>query len=686
MTLPTHLIERPNMKAVHYLQSILNDDMWLECYSKDEDIDNNMSLARTQKYIKALLKSGGKFKATYKKSIYDKKGICRSYGDGIQGIPSAIRGLLCDGIMTDIDVVNCFPSILVNICDKHDIPCPNLQHYIQHRKKLIDEGKVRNKIDVMISINTSEAMKTSSGFMISLDAEIKAIQKILIIKDFYAIKENMNPKAKNFNGTFMTNLLMFFEAKILNSAFKYLTEKKIEVGAFMFDGLMVYGDFHNCDDLSQYVYKDTGLEISFITKPHSQQMKIPDDFSFDSAGEKYSNTKKQYEEGYKLAFIVDIVAYSYCINGKYYFYNKEQIKQILNTVKIGDKKFIDLWLEDEERKTFHKVDIIPFDSPCPDDVLNLWTGYEVENIKGEIVDVEPILKHIRIQMGNDDECYEFMMNWLANMFQYPSSRSPLVSISTESGGTGKGLLIELIKNMIGDDKFYMCDDVKGKLFGDFNGHMRGISLCNIDEPSAKDLNPYYDRLKTMIDSPTISIHDKGQKILKVNNFTKYIGTSNNLQAFKIKKGDRRIFSVEGSDELKGNTDYFIQFSDVINNKDYQYSFYKLLMSRQVKKKLTDKDFPITSLMKDAIVLSQDPVEDFIIEMNEGEFTGDELYIAYKQFMDKSGLEFKDNKKQFEMKFGRLMEKYQVTQKRIDRKETDDNGNTIRARFRVYVKK
>jgi len=204
MTLPTHLIERPNMKAVHYLQSILNDDMWLECYSKDEDIDNNMSLARTQKYIKSLLKSGGKFKATYKKSIYDKKGICRSYGDGIQGIPSAIRGLLCDGIMTDIDVVNCFPSILVNICDKHDIPCPNLQHYIQHRKKLIDEGKVRNKIDVMISINTSEAMKTSSGFMISLDAEIKAIQKILIIKDFYAIKENMNPKAKNFNGTFMT--------------------------------------------------------------------------------------------------------------------------------------------------------------------------------------------------------------------------------------------------------------------------------------------------------------------------------------------------------------------------------------------------------------------------------------------------------------------------------------------------
>ena len=110
------------------------------------------------------------------------------------------------------------------------------------------------------------------------------------------------------------------------------------------------------------------------------------------------------------------------------------------------------------------------------------------------------------------------------------------------------------------------------------------------------------------------------------------------------------------------------------------------MSRQVKQQLTDKDFPITSLMKDAMFLSKDPVEDFINEMNEGEFTGDELYMSYKQFMDKSGLEFKDNKKQFEMKFGRLMEKYQVTQKRMDRKETDDNGNTIRRQIRVYSKR
>ena len=123
MSLPQTLIERPSVKAVHYLSSILNDDMWIACYNKDEDVDSCMSLARTQKFVKALLKSGCKFKANYKKSVYDKTGICRSYGDGLQGIPSAIRGLLCQGVMTDIDIVNCFPNILVNICETHDKPC-----------------------------------------------------------------------------------------------------------------------------------------------------------------------------------------------------------------------------------------------------------------------------------------------------------------------------------------------------------------------------------------------------------------------------------------------------------------------------------------------------------------------------------------------------------------------------------
>ena len=461
------------MKAVQYLLTVLDADMWIQSYSADEDLERRMSLERTLKYLKAIVKNGGKFKTTYKKSIYDIKGLFRSYGDGIQGMPSAIRGLLCNGLMTDIDVVNCFPNILMNICEKNEIPCPNLKYYCENRQKLIDEKKVNSKTDVMICINTSEPFKTTSKYLMTLDAEIKVIQKMLIANDTYHIKDNMKAKIKNFNGTFMTNLLMYFEAKILECAYSFLIKNKYEVSAFMFDGLMVYGDFDCCEELGMFVCKELGMNhISFTTKSHSQQLKIPDDFKSDNESEIYKNLKAEYEKVYKLSFIKNIVQYAYKDDGVIGFYDKYSISQILNTVKVGKNKFFDLWLEDEERQTYSKVDIIPNDRECPENVFNLWTGFSVCRLAdAESVDIEPILNHLKIQVNHNEKAYEFMLDWLANFFQFPSSQSPLVAISTENGGTGKSSLLQLLANMVGTDKFYECNNVRDKLFSSFNGHM-----------------------------------------------------------------------------------------------------------------------------------------------------------------------------------------------------------------------
>ena len=212
-----------------------------------------------------------------------------------------------------------------------------------------------------------------------------------------------------------------------------------------------------------------------------------------------------------------------------------------------------------------------------------------------------------------------------------------------------------------------------------------MSLCNINEPSAKDLNPHYEELKTLIDSKTITIHEKGKERITISNITKYFGTSNNLHSFKIKEGDRRIFHIEGSEELRGNTEYFKNFFELIEDKNYQKSFYDFLMKRQVKKILSHVDFPQTELMNEAVYLSRDPIEDFADDLNFGEYTGDEVYLSYRQFIERSGLEFKATKKQFEMKFGRLLAKYNIIKKQIDRLENDENGNKKRVRYFVFTK-
>ena len=675
MPLPTNLTEKVNVKAVNYLLTVLDDDMWIHAYSQDEDVDKKMSLARTQKYLKAVAKSNGMFKATYKKSIYDKKGLCRSYGDGIQGVPSAIRGVLCDGLMTDVDIVNCFPNILSHICEKHNIPCPNLNYYCENRNKLIKEGKVNSKIDVMICINTSTEFKTSSQFMMLLDAEIKTIQKLLINEDIYKIKDNMNPKCKNFNGTYMTNLLMSFEAQILECVYSFLVSKKYQICAFMFDGLMVYGDFKECEELEQEVFKQLGMDnIKFTTKPHSQQIKVPDDFKFESADEMYKNMKLEQEQVFKLSFVKSNVSYSYLIDGKIMFYDKTQMSQILNTFTINDKKFFEMWLDDDERKTYEKVDIIPNDREVPENVLNLWTGFAIEKVQGNIVPIDEILEHIKILCGRNDEYYKFFMKWLANFFQFPSHTSVMPFIQGVEG-CGKGVFIQLLRSLIGEDKFFTCEDMKNELMGQFNGHLRDVMLVNIDEIDFKTANEFVERIKSMITRTSLSVNEKREKRLTIPHYIKYITTANPKCPFHISENDRRIAPVSSSPELKGNDEYFKKFTKMIDDKNVQYSFYKYLMEYETKEQIQGSDIPETELRQDAKILSRDSIEDFIAEFT-GTCSSNDFFSQYKQFMTRSNLQCNISLKTFQMKAKGYFEKYGVMVKDIDRKN-------IRGRF-YYV--
>jgi hypothetical protein len=687
--------ERINEQRALWLLHNFNEDMVKQNLPEAEQ--ERFSCASIKKILLHYDKNGGINKVVYSKSPKDVNNILRDFASpSIQGLPTTFRGFLCDGIMTDIDMVNCHPTILLNLCKKHNIECEYLENYCLNRKKLIAERKV-DKILTISAINDYRPLKNVPPFMAALDNEIKSIQKQLsLLPDFkmqldMATESCKSKRSKNIIGTFMSNVLTTFEAKILHACIPFVQKMGIEIGVLMFDGFMIYGGERDnlLSELSKHIKDTMDIDMSFSYKAHDcGQLFMPDGWTPPNTKSDYDKMKFKYETTFKLSFIVDIVAYSYFNGDQIIFYNREQIKQILYPVKVGEKRFIDLWIDDENRLTYKKVDIIPHDRKCPEDVLNLWCGFAVANITDFTpVDIAPILNHIKIQMNNNEECFEFILNWLANMFQFPSSPSVLVSISTENGGTGKGLFVDLIQKMMGSDKYKLVDDVANRLFGRFNGDLQGKVLVHIDEPSAKDLNPYYERLKAMVTSDTITLEDKGQKPITISNTIKYIGTSNHLQAFKIKEGDRRVFSVEGSEELRGNMEYFEMFGKIVEDKNYLRSFYDFLMARKVKTRITHKDFPETQLMKEAKVLNRDPVEDFVDEIPIGkEITSDDLYPSYKQFITRTGLEFTLAKKQFEMKFGRLLNKYNIESKRKEKTEEDDEGNKIRRQYRIYVKR
>ena len=94
-----------------------------------------------QKLCDSFIKTRGVMKRTYKYSLTtptDMGGrlFC---GGSIQGLACEYRSLLLRDTTTDIDMKNAHPVILKYICQKHSIPCPQLEYYVAHRDAILEK-------------------------------------------------------------------------------------------------------------------------------------------------------------------------------------------------------------------------------------------------------------------------------------------------------------------------------------------------------------------------------------------------------------------------------------------------------------------------------------------------------------------------------------------------------------------
>jgi len=645
-------VERVDVNSVKWLLSQLSNE-FIQTHVLDGE-EERFNYSHVKKILQNYDKHKGVVSTKYRKT--DQFGILRDYTDGVQALPTKFRGLLCKN-MTDVDVVNCHPTIILNICKKHNINCLYLEDYCKNRKALLI--KDTTKIDILRSINKKQKLKNVSAWMQSFDNEMKQIQQRILSLPEYEPQREMAKASKNMEGTFMSHVATTHEVIILHTLLKNV---KVEVGVLMFDGFMFYGDKPDnfLTYLSELVLDRTGFEINFSYKEHDHSLVIPSTWKVEDAGQLYETLKNKYETDYSLSFIESNVCYSYKVNDKIKFYSPSEIVHLFETEYVGQSSFWSLWVKDPTRRSYKDVGVYPHDVSCPDGILNLWTGYAVEKLPPSSADITPILQHIQTLMKTE-EINGFFLDWLANMLQFPSSQSILIVMKSEEGA-GKSAIVDFISYILGKGLYYECQDVKENLFGKFNGHLAGNVFININETERKEMMPFIEKIKTMITSPVITIEEKGQKKYVEDNKRHFIMTCNNDNPVAIKEGSRRFFYVESSDELIGKTDYFNELYAFIERKSSQRAFYQFLMERQVKRKLTVVDIPVTQDMKNMYELNRDPVEDYTMEFR-GKLTSMDNYNSYKQYLHSNGLKYEISKKNFDMKFAKYIDKYNITKKR-----------------------
>lgn len=675
------LIERPDLNAVKYLYSISYDDFKNNCIHKAEingekkptikDMKTKYSILKD--FCKTNLKTKGVTKRIYAYSQTTPAGLGGRLfcGSSLQGISGTYRGLLMRGIGTDIDMKNCHPVILRYICKKHNFPCPHLEYYVNHRDECLYEfpTKAIGKNAYLVATNNDK--RVSGSFLPKhfkdYDKEMKDIQKRLIEEPEYRKLQETVPEYKqtlNYNGCVINRILCYYENIILQHALHVLNSKGIEVAILMFDGLMVYGDYYNdmtlLKEITDYVTeKMPDLNMCWDYKVHDDSLQIPEEFDMeDTVTSSYLQVKEEFQKAhakiiYKSAFIVENDNDVIIKSKSEMLVSYQHLKfQIMTDTGITNTPFMDMWLNDACMRIYNDIGVYPNPSKCPKNVYNMWRPFEMEQYTTpytkNVVALDMFLNHIKILCNHEEPVYDYFKKWIAQMIQYPESKTIMPTLIS-SQGAGKGTLIELLRKMFGVKKVFETTHPSRDVWGSFNGIMVNAFLVNLDELSQKETFECEGMVKGLITNPAMTINNKGVNQFTISSYHRFIATTNNFNPVKTSEDDRRNLIISSSDELIGNKEYFSRMYEYLADVNAIRTCYDYFKGIPEMDKFGHIPIPKTEYQTNLKEMYQSPalmwLEDFTrrhINKEVVEKLGKDVFEDFCQWRTANGIQFDTN--------------------------------------------
>lgn len=179
-------------------------------------------------------------------------------------------------------------------------------------------------------------------------------------------------------------------------------------------------------------------------------------------------------------------------------------------------------------------------------LVNYWREPKLRSKAVSSSDCPPViravLKHV---MGNDNECVERFLNWLAVIYQN-NARTETAWVWTGVEGTGKGVIINEVLRPVFQ---YVAVQSVRDVASQFNGELERVQILNIDEAEiiGRDASTVESFLKMAITAPTLRLEQKYQAARTVSNYLNIILTSNKYVVGKLSATDRR-FSIARSQD------------------------------------------------------------------------------------------------------------------------------------------
>lgn len=185
-----------------------------------------------------------------------------------------------------------------------------------------------------------------------------------------------------------------------------------------------------------------------------------------------------------------------------------------------------LWMESIKRKEYSSTIFNPELYREDGNFLNLYKGMKHENSGECATEDHAFFDHIfKIWCDEDEELYNYILNWFAFIVQNPGKKTKVALVLKSNPRAGKGIIINLIREMIGMQYCFQPTNVS-EILGNFNKGLDNKLFLFLDEMVWGGDKEKSGILKKYITEDELTINAKNKSVKVIKNMFNVVIASN----------------------------------------------------------------------------------------------------------------------------------------------------------------
>ncbi len=254
-------------------------------------------------YLHQIMKSAdvhGRLRVEYCYAKGRNSGRLYAKGASYQRLSRRLRNSLAQDHLCDLDIVNCNPTLLLQLCQKNNWVAPHLENLVNNRKEILEKvsedlvcsyEQAKDLFLALINAGSYEAWakkycveRLVSDFINDFACELKEIRKLIWdTHPHYHDEANEKHEHKKKQGKYSAGpeatclhyVIADIEGECILAISQYLKSIGFEVSTLIFDGGLVKGQGLNqkaIEASQKYCLQQTGCAIKLLVKPMNETL------------------------------------------------------------------------------------------------------------------------------------------------------------------------------------------------------------------------------------------------------------------------------------------------------------------------------------------------------------------------------------------------------------------------------